>query len=74
MKEALNLIFGKELAWFRGLPLQMKCRIVWFAVSFSLICAISLEESNVWSIIVVVANFCCSIIGLRGVSTDGLEE
>lgn len=47
MKEALNMIFGKEWKWFLNLAPQMKLRLIWFVVSFCLACALSFESSSV---------------------------
>ena len=65
MKEALNMIFGKEWKWFLNLAPQMKLRLIWFVVSFCLACALSFESSSVLSVIAVAINFCAITISLN---------
>lgn len=47
MKEAFRLIYGKEWKWFLSLALAMKLRLIWFLVSFVMLCALSFERSDV---------------------------
>ena len=47
MKEAFRLIYGKEWKWFLSLALAMKLRLIWFLVSFVMLCALSFDRSDV---------------------------
>lgn len=44
MKEAFRLIYGKEWKWFLSLALAMKLRLIWFLVSFVMLCALSFDR------------------------------
>lgn len=74
MKEAFRLIYGKEWNWFLSLALAMKLRLIWFLVSFVMLCALSFDRSDVSCVFAVVVNFLASAIALRGVPGDGIEE
>lgn len=74
MKEAFRLIYGKEWKWFLSLALAMKMRLIWFLVSFAMLCALLFDRSDVLCVFAVAINFCASSIALRGVPGDGLEE
>ena len=72
MKEALKLIFGKEWAWFTGLSMGDRLRVVWFMVSLMLVCHIG--GCSLLCAVAVVVNFVASGIAVHGVSGEGLEE
>lgn len=74
MKEALRLIYGKEWKWFLNLAPGMKLRLIWFLVSFVMLCALSFEANDVLCVLAVAVNFLASAIALRGVPDEGLEE
>lgn len=74
MKEAFRLIYGKEWKWFLSLALAMKLRLIWFLVSFVMLCELSFDRSDVLCVFAVVVNFLASAIALRGVPVDGIEE
>ena len=74
MKEAFRLIYGKEWKWFLSLALAMKLRLIWFLVSFVMLCTLSFDRSDVLCVFAVVVNFRASAIALRGVPGDGIEE
>ncbi len=74
MKEALRLIYGKEWKWFLNLAPAMKLRLIWFLVSFVMLCTLSFEDNDVLCVLAVAVNFLASAIALRGVPGDGLEE
>ncbi|MBL1005711.1 MAG: hypothetical protein JJO71_18925 [Escherichia coli] len=74
MKEAFRLIYGKEWKWFLSLALAMKLRLIWFLVSFVMLCALSFDRSDVLCVVAFIMNFLASAIALRGVSGDGIEE
>jgi hypothetical protein len=73
MKEAFRLIYGKEWKWFLSLALAMKLRLIWFLVSFVMLCALSFDRMT-YCVFAVVVNFLASAIALRGVPGDGIEE
>ena len=74
MKEAFRLIYGKEWKWFLSLAFAMKPRLIWFLVSFVMLCTLSFDRSDVLCVFAVVVNFLASAIALRGVPGDGIEE
>lgn len=74
MKEAFKLIYGKEWKWFLKLAPAMKLKLIWFLVSFVMLCALSFEDNGVLCVLAVVLNFCASCIALRDVPGDGIEE
>ena len=74
MKEAFRLIYGKEWKWFLSLAFAMKLRLIWFLVSFVMLCTLSFDRSDVLCVFAVVVNFLASAIALRGVPGDGIEE
>lgn len=75
MKEAFRLIYGKEWKWFLSLALAMKLRLIWFLVSFVMLCALSFDRSDVLCVFAaVVERSLASAIALRGVPGDGIEE
>ena len=74
MKEALRLIYGKEWKWFLSLAPAMKLRLIWFLVSFVMLCALSFENNDILCVCAIAVNFLASAIALRGVPGEGLEE
>lgn len=73
MKEAFNIIFGKEWKWFLSLAPMMKLRVAWFMVSFCLV-LLFVESCGMFGLIAIVGNLCASAIALKDVNGDGLDE
>lgn len=74
MKEDISKIFGKEWRWFLSLALMMKLRVIWFVVSFCLLCCLSAEDCSVLFVLLLGLNLCASAIALRGVSSNRGER